>query len=135
MGVFSVLIDQQYYDGFIPALYTEPIGATMVFKDSSKAWLALNQDNDAFYPSNWIRSGNSEEASNHNEDLPTSANANCVAENWIFQPCHYDDFSIDEEQLYEQLLDGGIAPFTLVGKGPYGSPFGFPGEKYCYSLV
>jgi hypothetical protein len=33
------------------------------------------------------------------------------------------------DQEYEQLLGGGIAPFKFVGKGPYGNPFGFPGEN------
>lgn len=121
----SVTIRQQEYEGFLPSLYTRPIGATIEAEDSSLFWLGGVPDSDGFYPSNWIRSGNSEELVNH----LTTPNANCVATNWIYQPCHYDDFSIDSDQLYEQLLEGTIAPFTLVGKGPYGSPFGFPNEN------
>ncbi len=122
----SVQINQQYYTNAGVNAYTEPIGATMTFSDSSKIWLGGVQDNDAFYPSNWIRVGNSEEANNH----ATEPNPDCVADNWIYQPCHYDDGGLDAtDQLYEQLLDGTIAPFKFVGKAPYGSPFGFPGEN------
>ena len=99
--------------------YTPPIGATITYADSSKRWMDFIEDSDLFYPSNWIRVGNSEEATNH----ITTPNAGCVADNWIYQPCHYDDFGLDaSEQNYEKLLNGGIAPFKFVGKGPYGNP-------------
>jgi hypothetical protein len=122
----SIKINQQYYTNAGVNAYTEPIGATMVFADSSENWLTTLGDDDAFYPTNWIRVGSSEEANNH----ATDPNPSCVADNWIYQPCHYDDGGLDaENQLYEQLLDGGIAPFKFVAKAPYGSPFGFPGEN------
>ena len=122
----SVQLNQQYYQNAGVNAYTEPVGATITFADSSKRWMSFIEDNDAFYPSNWIRVGNSEEANNH----ATDPNPDCVAENWIRQPCHYDDGGLDaEDQYYEQLLNGGIAPFKFVAKAPYGSPFGFPGEN------
>lgn len=122
----SVTINQQFYEGAGPNTYTEPIGATFEFADSSKIWLAGIPDGDGFYPNNWIRSGSNNEAANH-EDTP---NPDCVASNWIYQPCAYDDYSLDaENSLYEQLNDGTIAPFTMVGKGEYGMPYGFPGEN------
>lgn len=122
----SVQVNQQYYIGGGVSQYTPPIGATITYADSSKRWVDFIEDSDLFYPSNWIRVGNSEEATNH----ATTPNAGCVADNWIYQPCHYDDFGLDaSEQNYEKLLNGGIAPFKFVGKGPYGNPFGFPGEN------
>lgn len=128
----SVTIDQQQIiKGSIPASnYVEPIGATITYADSSKRWLFGVEDSDNFYPSNWIRSGSSEEAANH-IDASSPSNPGCVASNWIYQPCHYDDvdFIDSEGQKYEQLLGGTIAPFRLVGKGAYGSPYGFPGEN------
>jgi len=121
----SVQVNQQFYENAGVNTYTEPIGATIEFSDSSNMWLSFIEDDDAFYPSNWIRVGNSEEANNH----ATDPNPDCIATNWIYQPCHYDDFGLDaQNQYYEQLLDGGIAPFKFVGKGPYGNPFGFPDE-------
>ncbi|NOQ71580.1 MAG: T9SS C-terminal target domain-containing protein [Crocinitomix sp.] len=122
----SVQINQQYYTNAGVNAYTEPIGATIDFADSSAMWLSFIQDDDSFYPSNWIRVGNSEEANNH----ATDPNVNCIPESWIYQPCHYDDGGIDaENQLYEQMLEGGIAPFKFVAKAPYGSPFGFPNDN------
>jgi hypothetical protein len=122
----SVQVNQQYYQNAGVNAYTPPIGATITYADSSNRWLDFIEDSDLFYPSNWIRVGNSEEASNH----ATTPNAGCVADNWIYQPCHYDDFGLDaSEQNYEKMLNGGIAPFKFVGKGPYGNPFGFPGEN------
>lgn len=122
----SVLTDQQFYGGTGGVnTYTEPIGATITFADSAQRWLSFIQDGDGFYPNNWIMVGNNEEAANH----ATTPNPSCVADNWIYQPCLYDDYGLDNEnQLYEKLLDGGIAPFKFVGKGAYGHPFGFPGE-------
>lgn len=123
----SVTIDQQYFVGGGAAnSYTEPIGATIEFADSSLQWLSFVQDNDAFYPSNWILVGTNDEGANHTE----TPNPDCVADNWIYQPCLYDDKGLDaENQYYETLLDGGIAPFKFVGYGAYGHPFGLPGEN------
>jgi hypothetical protein len=125
----SVHINQQYYEGSGTSIYTKPIGATMEFADSSKIWLGGIEDSDSFYPTNWIRSGNNEEAKNHN-DPNAPSNPECVASAWIYAPCAYDDRLIDrEESLYEQLNGGTIAPFTLVGRGVYGMPYGYPGEN------
>jgi hypothetical protein len=122
----SVRVNQQFYEGAGPSVYTEPIGATITFVDSSQQWLSFVEDDDTFYPTNWIRSGTSEEANNH----ATTPNPECDASAWIYAPCGYDDVAgIDAaDQLYEGLLGGGIAPFRMVGKGPYGMPFGFPGD-------
>lgn len=120
----SVRINQQFYIGNKANAYTEPIGATITYADSSKRWLSFVQDNDNYYPSNWILTGNSDEY-----DPMDDTNPNNVATNWIYQPGHYDDFELDKtNQLYEQMLDGGIAPYKFVAKGAYGSPFGFPSE-------
>lgn len=122
----SVRVRQKYYEGVTTTSFTTPIGATLDNVDSSRAWLDFVHDDDSFYPTNWIRSG----GTTTEHDPETDPNPDCIAENWIYQPCHYDDWTMDqEEQLYEQLLEGGIAPFRLVGKGPYGSPYGFPGEE------
>lgn len=125
----SIQLKQQTFEKFAPTYnYTEPIGATITFSDSSKRWLDFVHDNDSFYPSNWIMSGNSSERASH--EPPLTPSAGCVAENWIYQPCLYDDFALDaENSYYEQLLEGGIAPFRMVGSGAYGSPYGYPGEN------
>ncbi len=121
----SVRINQQYYEGSHSNAYTKPIGATITYKDSSNRWLNFVHDVDIFYPSNWILTGGSDEYKPDDDSNPEN-----VGTNWIYQPGHYDDHKTldNEDQLYEQMLGGGIAPFKFVAKGAYGSPFGFPGE-------
>ncbi|NOQ71578.1 MAG: T9SS C-terminal target domain-containing protein [Crocinitomix sp.] len=121
----SVRINQHYYIGNKSLAYTEPIGATISFLDSSERWVSFVQDDDSFYPSNWILTGNSDEYQSDPDDNPEN-----IPARWIYQPGHYDDHTtLDKtDQLYEQMLDGGIAPFKFVAKGVYGSPFGFPGD-------
>ncbi|MBN4077694.1 T9SS C-terminal target domain-containing protein, partial [bacterium AH-315-C20] len=119
----SVNIKQQYYEyqGNSPgnpvtqdSIYTAPIGATIAFADSSKDWLGGIEDNDGFYPTNWIRVGNNNEAYNHNgvpPQIPANPNAQCTSANWMLAPCNYDDYHLDKTASnYESLLDGTIAP-------------------------
>jgi len=107
-----------------PGAYeTSPIGATMTYSDSSKMWLSQVSDNDQSYPTNWIRSGT-------NSYDPTDATDGCQAELWIQNPCLYNDNNYDDDQLYESLLNGGIAPFRMTGHGVYGMPIGSPNHTY-----
>ncbi|MBD3636051.1 MAG: T9SS type A sorting domain-containing protein [Crocinitomicaceae bacterium] len=120
----SVTINQQYYEGTgnCTDKYTDPIAATLTYADSSKSWLSGVSDDDQYYPTNWIRSG----STNENEgDNP----GGCNPYNWIYNQCAYNDYSLDDEQEYEKLLDGTVAPFNRVGAGVYGMPFGWPGDS------
>ncbi|MFT4600871.1 MAG: hypothetical protein ACI857_001048 [Arenicella sp.] len=121
----SVNVNQEFYigTGSCATLYTEPIDATISYTDSSKAWLAGVPDNDGNYPTNWIRSGN------NNQPNPFDPEVDCDPNDWIYDACHYYDNSLDEDQKYEKLLSGTVAPFNRVGVGTYGMPFGFPGEN------
>jgi hypothetical protein len=117
----SVNVTQKFYSGTGPetSKFTEPIDATISFEDSSKIWLWGVPDDDSFYPTNWIRSGST------NED--PLVNTECSAEAWIFNPCFYNDKPLDADQEYEKLLNGSIAPFNRVGYEVYGMPMGRPG--------
>lgn len=120
----SVNINQQYYvNGTGPEqnMYTEPIGATITYADSSLAWLTGVSDDDQYYPTNWIRSGTTDENENDNP-------GGCQPSNWIFNQCSYNDKTLDEDQLYEKMLDGIVAPFNRVGHENYGMPIGSPGD-------
>lgn len=101
--------------------FTAPIGATITYSDSSKIWLSQVTDNDLSYPTNWIRSGTN--SFDETDD-------GCQAELWIQNPCYYNDKSFDDEQLYEGLLDGGLAPFRLTGFECYGMPISSPNHSY-----
>lgn len=85
-------------------LFADPISANLSFSSSDKPWLTFVEDNSSFTPNNWIRSGNYTPGADTNFMLG------------IFNPgCYPDRVSIDPELKYNQLLNGGIAPFSLVG--------------------
>ena len=110
----SVQIFQTKYKGTgnLANKSTDMIEASMEFNDSSKRWLTGVKDNDAFFPTNWIRSG---------EYMPqTDPNANDYdcdpTASPFYNPCNYaDELNVDLTQAYERVLDGIIAPHRLVG--------------------
>ena len=119
----SVWVEQTEYQGTgnPSSMFTDPIGATMTFTDSSMQWLYGVPDDDANYPTNWIRSGIND---------PNSPVA-CV---WppspdVFVDCAYPDYG-DADQLYEGLLDGIVAPYKLVGKDFLYMPIGYPESDF-----
>ena len=119
----SVNVNQRFYSGVgsCTGKYTEPIDATLTYADSSKAWLFGVSDDDQYYPTNWIRSGSIDE---NETDNP----GGCDVNNWIYNQCSYNDYALDDDQKYEKLLSGTVAPFNRVGAGVYGMPFGWPGD-------
>ncbi|MFK7785326.1 MAG: T9SS type A sorting domain-containing protein [Crocinitomicaceae bacterium] len=107
----SVQIEQEPYfntslgSGIVERYSTNPIRADITFADSSKRWLTGIQDNDGFFPTNWIRSG---------DYSPTADD--CVAGTEYLDPCQYSDqIGGDNDRQYNGLLDGTIAPHKLVG--------------------
>ncbi len=99
---------------------TTPIGAKMTFDDPSKIWFTGISDTELDFPTNWIRSGDNDDPSN-----------NLCFEPAITNPCYYADFkNLDNPQLFEDLLDGIVAPFRLVGNQYAGMPLGSPGANY-----
>ncbi|MES2799112.1 MAG: T9SS C-terminal target domain-containing protein [Bacteroidota bacterium] len=97
----------QYSSGNVANRVTDIISSSIEFSDSSKQWLAGVPDNDAFYATNWIRSG---------EYAPDPA-ADCLPDGpaW-FNPCNYpDESNQDPDKLFAKLLGGTIAPHRLVG--------------------
>ena len=119
----SINIKQIFYsnvNGGVSSYFTDPIDATIEFEDSSQIWLSQITDSDQIYPTNWIRSGTADYV---------EADDGCDANLWVRNPCYYDD-RYDSEQLYEGLLNGGIAPFRFVGYQVYGMPIGSPNHVY-----
>jgi hypothetical protein len=110
----SVQIFQNKYTGTgnLASRSTTMIDASIDFADSSKRWLTGVQDNDAFFPTNWIRSGDySPECDPTDpafEGLPNGPT--------YLNPCNYpDEAGADPTQGYERVLEGVIAPHRLVG--------------------
>ncbi len=110
----SVQIFQTKYTGTgnIVSKSTDMIDASMEFDDSSKRWLTGVKDNDAFFPTNWIRSGEYMPQTDPNVD-----NYDCdPTTSPFYNPCNYaDEINADLAQAYERILDGIIAPHRLVG--------------------
>ncbi len=106
----SVQILQEKYTG--PAgnasvKTTNIIRSELAFSDSSKPWLTFVNDNDAFYPTNWIRSGD------YSPQDPEDCQPDALS---YLNPCSYkDENGIDDDKRFAKLLGGGIAPHRLVG--------------------
>ncbi|MFT5858118.1 MAG: hypothetical protein ACI865_000202 [Flavobacteriaceae bacterium] len=114
----SVQIHQELY--FLPegasggkeARTTSVIGASVVYADSSKLWLSGVADNDAIYPTNWVRSGDYDP-----EDDPLELAYECQpAFADYLNPCNYEDnIGADTEKSFAKILDGTVAPSKLAG--------------------
>jgi hypothetical protein len=83
------------------------IESSLLFADSSMRWLTGVQDNDAFFPTNWIRSG----------DYSPDIDLDCLPDGPSYlNPCNYkDEITADDDSKFEGILDGIIAPHRLVG--------------------
>lgn len=113
-GVSVQIHQTNYYgpSGNASVKITDMIDASISFSDSSKQWLSFVKDNDAFYPTNWIRSGDYSP-----ETEPTAAGYECLPDGPDYiNPCNYkDEIGADPDKNYSKVFDGGIAPHRLVG--------------------
>jgi len=108
-GVSVQIYQELYYgqSGNASVKVTDMIEASMEFADSSKQWLTYVKDNDAFYPTNWIRSG----------DYSPVDPDDCLPDGLAhLNPCNYaDQVGQDDDKKLAKILEGGIAPHRLVG--------------------
>ena len=115
-GISVQIHQEKYYfpsgSGNISFKTTDMISSSIEYADSSKRWLAGVPDNDAYYPSNWIRSGDYSPISTIG-----TAGYECLPNGPSYlNPCNYpDEAGADPDQLYESILEGTIAPHRLVG--------------------
>ncbi|MFN5983180.1 MAG: T9SS type A sorting domain-containing protein [Fluviicola sp.] len=119
-GISVSIKNENYYEVSGPdveyRLFAEPITSTISFANASKPWLTTFNDVDSYTPENWILSG----------PTPIDTNLNDPSLG-VFNPVNYADFiSIDPEQKYEKLLDGGISHFSVVGANVAGFPIQTP---------
>lgn len=105
-GISVQITQYQYTQPWGSTLYSDLLEATREFVDSSKQWLSGVPDADGQSPQNWIRSGTANETPN-NTTYPDFCN----------DPAYYNDYTgIDNDEAYEQLLSGTIAPYRLVSR-------------------
>ncbi len=108
-GISISIKNENYYKVTNPdveyKLFAEPITSSLTFENNSKPWLTTFNDVDNYTPQNWILSGPTPIDTNLND--PTLG---------VFNPANYSDFiSLDPDQKYEKLVEGGISHFSLVG--------------------
>lgn len=96
--------------------YTSPIEASVTYSDSTKQWLSFVKDDGAFYPTNWIRSG---------DYTPTDAEKDSTL-GYRNPGCYSDEIGDDLNNSYSKLLGGGIAPYSLVGYQCDYMPLAYP---------
>jgi hypothetical protein len=115
-GISVQIKQEKYYfpdaTGPLATKTTDMIETSIEFADSSKRWLAGVPDNDAYFPTNWIRSGDYAP-----ETDPTNSAYECLPDGATYlDPCNYqDEANADPDQGYEKILEGTIAPHRVVG--------------------
>ena len=122
----SVQITQEKYflpdggSGGVEARTTNLISSSISFDDSSKLWLTSVNDNDGFYPTNWIRSGTYAPNTDSNDPGYECADNTLATYRDYLDPCNYSDWLApnnfaDPDKDWANILGGGIAPHKLVG--------------------
>ena len=110
-GVSVQILQESYYlpegGSGVDGRMTDLLAASLTYGDSSKRWLSGIADNNAFYPSNWIRSGE------YSPDLALDCLP--LGPDYL-DPCNFgDELGIDPDRKWSKILGGGIAPHRLVG--------------------
>ncbi|TNE52965.1 MAG: T9SS type A sorting domain-containing protein [Bacteroidetes bacterium] len=126
-GISIEIYQDQYYmasgSGAEYQRYTPPIEAVVEYEDSTRQWLSFVEDDGAFFPTNWIRSGDYEpQAGEDNPDLGVQ-NPTCYA----------DELGEDVNNSYSSLLGGGIAPYRLVGYQCDYMPIAYPANYTSFA--
>lgn len=136
-GISVQITQRKYYvpdgaSGGVEARTTDFISANMTFGDSSKLWMTFVPDNDAFYPTNWVRSGTYEPNTDANDPGYECMDNTLPSYRDYLDPCSYPDWApgnhADGKKEWARILGGGIAPHKVVG---YESSF-MPMAYYNY---
>ena len=95
---------------------TEWLEATIEFADSSKPWLSFVRDNNAFFPTNWIRSGDYFPDTDDSDGSSDCLDPASPQYRDYLNPCAYpDQIGADPNRKWDNILSGGIAPHRVVG--------------------
>ena len=96
----------KYYQPYSSFIYTDFLEGTIEFADSSKQWLSGVSDADGVTPENWILAGTA------NEDADAA-----LYPEYCDDPASKNDYlGVDDEEKYEQILEGTWAPFRLCSR-------------------
>lgn len=100
---FSISISQWFKSEICTSTYwrTELVRSEIMYTDKDKVWIQGIADQEGNTPLNWIRSG-------------TVTNTGDVT---LCEDAIYDDYSCrDDEQAFEKILGGTIAPYQLCAR-------------------
>lgn len=124
-GISVQITQSKYYlpdggSGGVEARTTDLIGAEISFADSSLRWMSFVSDNDAFYPTNWIRGGTYAPNTDSNDPGYECLDNTQPSYRDYLDPCNYADWLApnnfaDPDKEWARILGGGIAPHKLVG--------------------
>lgn len=121
-----------YYGGFVQE--GAVLNSTMTFADNTKQWLSYVTDNDSYAPYNWIRSGSQYAASDANNFQSSDEE---ISENEIYLDGDYyktpsstgvgrpASDPVDKYQVFEGVLGGAWAPYSLASVRSYHPAFSF----------
>ena len=107
---WGLSVNIEYYDSYDPTIsknFPELLFSSVEFEDSSKQWLSGIPDEDGSSPTNWIRSGTSE------EEQDFVAYASKCEDPFIYN----DELGADDNQVYEKVVEGVWSPYRLVAAG------------------
>jgi hypothetical protein len=120
--------NKYYYPSSVAAavaLYTDPLSASLTYKDSTKQWLDFVADDASLTPRNWIRTGTFNPQATE-----------CDATLGYLNPCLYpDEIGRDPKEQYNKLLGGGVAPHKLTGYQGDFMPLAYPASYTGVSVA
>ena len=120
---------------------TTPISPTknessILFSDSTKKWLTFINDVDTYEPANWIRSGDYTPTSSENDPKLGFRNPFLYPSEMYKSnvPMSSSRYGFDPLSKFSKLLDGGIAPYSLVGYQGEFMPIAYPSFFSAFSI-
>ena len=113
----SVSIEQTASPGQRVAANNGFISASIEFEDPTNEWLTGVTDQDGFVPDNWILAG---KTAAENDAQTAVFEPDFDDWDWYFDNGVTDRRSLDDDEVYEGVLNGTWAPFRLAADHSYG---------------
>jgi hypothetical protein len=130
-GVSIEIVQEKYYFPSAVAspvyLYTDPLSASISYKDSTKQWLDFVKDDASLSPRNWLRTGT------YNPDQTTECDP-WAGPAYLNPCCFPDEIGRDPKEQYNKLLGGGVGPHKLTGYQCDFMPLAYPAAYTGFAL-
>lgn len=121
-ATYTQKVTNQYYDRYYGGYVSKGalIGSSMEHTDPYQSWLSGISDNDASTIANWIRSGTQFAKNTYRTFISTtssiSASETYLDEDYFkaFPSAAAETYAMDKEQVFENVVNGTWAPYSLV---------------------